>query len=113
GGGAGCCLIWGLAQGGVPGLHVLPHLPSLDYGWAFRHAKAGLILFVSLLLFGGLFAVWIAERVEDFQRRIAQGFSALRDRSYYVTRVVPWRLSDWTLRLTAVFIFPRSFAIPF
>jgi uncharacterized membrane protein YbhN (UPF0104 family) len=109
---AGCFLIWALTQGVLPGLHVLPHLPSLDYGWAFRHPKAGLILFVLLLLFGGLFAVWIAERVEDFQRRIAQGFSALRDRSYYVTRVVPWQLADWTLRLTAVFFFLRAFGIP-
>jgi uncharacterized membrane protein YbhN (UPF0104 family) len=108
---AGCFLVWALTQGVLPGLHVLPHLPSLDYGWAFRHPKAGLILFVLLLLFGGLFAVWIAERVEDFQRRIAQGFSALRDRSYYVTRVVPWQLADWTLRLTAVFFFLRAFGI--
>jgi uncharacterized membrane protein YbhN (UPF0104 family) len=109
---AGCFLVWALTQGVLPGLNVLPHLPSLDYGWAFRHPKAGLILFVSLLLFGGLLAVWIAERVEDFQRRIAQGFSALRDRSYYVTRVVPWQLADWTLRLTAVFFFLRAFGIP-
>jgi glycosyltransferase 2 family protein len=109
---AGCFLVWALTQGVLPGLNVLPHLPSLDYGWAFRHPKAGLILFVLLLLFGGLLAVWIAERVEDFQRRIAQGFSALRDRSYYVTRVVPWQLADWTLRLTAVFFFLRAFGIP-
>jgi uncharacterized membrane protein YbhN (UPF0104 family) len=109
---AGCFLVWALTQGVLPGLNVLPHLPSLDYGWAFRHPKAGLILFVLLLLFGGLLTVWIAERVEDFQRRIAQGFSALRDRSYYVTRVVPWQLADWTLRLTAVFFFLRAFGIP-
>jgi uncharacterized membrane protein YbhN (UPF0104 family) len=109
---AGCFLVWALTQGVLPGLNVLPHLPSLDYGWAFRHPKAGLVLFVLLLLFGGLLAVWIAERVEDFQRRIAQGFSALRDRSYYVTRVVPWQLADWTLRLTAVFFFLRAFGIP-
>ena len=108
---AACFLVWALTQGVLPGLHVLPHLPSFDYGWAFRHPKVGLILFVLLLLFGGLFAVWIAERVEDFQRRIAQGFSALRDRSYYVTRVVPLQLADWTLRLTAVFFFLRAFGI--
>jgi hypothetical protein len=49
------------------------------------HPKAGLVLFVSLLLFGGLFAAWIAERVKQ--------------------------LADWTLRLTAVFFFLRAFGI--
>src|ERR687886_1655311 len=50
---AACFVLWALALGLLPGLHVLPHLPSLDYGWAFRHPKAGLILFVLLLFFGG------------------------------------------------------------
>jgi uncharacterized membrane protein YbhN (UPF0104 family) len=109
---AGCFVLWAISLGVLPGLHVLPHLPSLDYGWAFRHPKAGLILFVALLLFGGLLVVWIVERVEDFQRRIAQGFAALADRRYYFTRVVPWQVADWTLRLTAVFFFLRAFGIP-
>jgi len=108
---AACLLLWAVTQGVLPGLHVLPHLPSLDYGWAFRHPKAGLILFVCLLLFGGLLAVWIVERVENFQKRVAQGFAALRDRPYYFTRVVPLQLVDWTLRLCAVFFFLRAFNI--
>jgi uncharacterized membrane protein YbhN (UPF0104 family) len=109
---ASCFVIWALAAGLLPGVHVLPHLPSLDYGWAFRHPKAGLILFVLLLLFGGLLAVWIAERVEDFRARVAQGFSAVHDRSYYVTRVIPWQSADWLLRLTTVFCFLHAFGIP-
>jgi uncharacterized membrane protein YbhN (UPF0104 family) len=109
---AGCFVLWAITLGVLPGLHVLPHLPSLDYGWAFRHPKAGLVLFVLLLLFGGLLAVWIVERVEDFRARIAQGFSAVRDRPYYLTRVVPWQVSDWLLRLTTLFLFLRAFGIP-
>ena len=77
---AGCLLIWAATLGVLPGLHVLPHLPSLDWGWAFRNPKVGLIVFVSILLFGGLLTVWIVERVEDFQKRVAQGFAALRNR---------------------------------
>ena len=108
---AGCLLLWAITLGVLPGLHVLPHLPSLDYGWVFRHPKAGLILFVVLLLVGGLLVAWIVERVEDFQRRVAQGFAAIRDRPYYFTRVVPWQVADWTLRLVAVFFFLRAFNI--
>jgi uncharacterized membrane protein YbhN (UPF0104 family) len=109
---AGCFVIWALALGLLPGLHVLPHLPSLDYGWAFRHPKVGLVLFVLLLIFGGLLAVWTVERIEDFRARVAQGFSALRDRDYYFTRVIPWQVADWLLRLTTVFCFLRAFGIP-
>src|ERR687885_1618557 len=82
---ASCFILWAATQGALPGLDVLPDLPSLDYGWAFRHPHAGLILFVLLLLFGGLLAVWIAERVEDFRERVSRGFSAVRERTYYTT----------------------------
>jgi uncharacterized membrane protein YbhN (UPF0104 family) len=67
---------------------------------------------VLLLLFGGLLIVWLVERVEDFQRRIRLGFAALTDRPYYVTRVIPWQVADWTLRLVTVFFFLRAFGIP-
>jgi glycosyltransferase 2 family protein len=109
---ASCFVIWALALGLLPGLHVLPNLPSLDYGWAFRHPKVGLILFVLLLIFGGLLLVWISERIEDFRARVAQGFNAVRDRSYYVGHVIPWQVADWLLRLTTVFFFLRAFGIP-
>lgn len=104
-------IIWAIALGVLPGLHVLPDLPSIDYGWAFRHPKFGLILFVALLLFGGLLLAWIAERVDEFRAHVAQGFSAFRDRSYYLRSVVPWQLLDWTLRLCTVFFFLRAFGI--
>jgi glycosyltransferase 2 family protein len=109
---ASCFILWAITQGSLPGLHVLPHLPALDYGWAFRHPTIGLILFVALLLFGGLLLIWIVERIEDFKERFAQGFSALRDRRYYALRVVPFQLADWSLRLTAVFCFLHAFGVP-
>ena len=52
-----------------------PSLPSLDYGWAFRHPTAGLILFGLLLLFGTALVAWIAERVERVQ---GQGRAGIR-----------------------------------
>jgi uncharacterized membrane protein YbhN (UPF0104 family) len=109
---ASCFILWAITQGALPGLDVLPNLPSLDYGWAFDHPSAGLILFVALLLFGGLLLIWVAERIEDFKERVAQGFSALRNRDYYVTRVVPFQLADWSLRLVAVYCFLNAFGVP-
>jgi uncharacterized membrane protein YbhN (UPF0104 family) len=98
----------------LPGLDALrsPSLPALDYSWAFRHPVAGLILFGLLLLFGTALVAWIAERVEEFRAKVAQGFAAFRDRSYYLRRVVFWQLVDWTLRLVTVFFFLRAFGIP-
>jgi len=111
---AGCFVVWALTQHVLPGIDVLksPSLPALDYGWAFRHPKAGLILFGLLLIFGTALVAWIAERVEEFKAKVARGFAAFSDRQYYFTRVVPWQLADWTLRLVTVFFFLRAFHIP-
>jgi uncharacterized membrane protein YbhN (UPF0104 family) len=111
---AGCILVWAVTQHVLPGLGVLksPKLPSLDYGWAFRHPTAGLILVGLLLLFGTALVAWIAERVEEFKAKVAQGFAAFGDRSYYLRRVVVWQVLDWALRLTTVFFFLRAFGIP-
>jgi uncharacterized membrane protein YbhN (UPF0104 family) len=111
---AGCFIVWALTQHVLPGIDVIksPSLPSLDYGWAFRHPTEGLILFLLLFLFGAALIAWIAERVEEFRAKVAQGFAAVADRNYYVTRVVPWQLLDWTLRLVTVFCFLRAFGIP-
>jgi uncharacterized membrane protein YbhN (UPF0104 family) len=111
---AGCIVVWALTQHVLPGVDVLksPRLPALDYGWAFRHPKAGLILAGLLLFFGAALIAWIAERVDHFKAKVAQGFAAVRDRSYYLRRVVFWQLVDWSLRLTAVFFFLRAFGLP-
>lgn len=111
---AGCFVLWAVTQHVLPGIDVLksPSLPSLDYGWAFRHPTAGLILFGLLLLFGTALVAWVAERVEEFQAKVAQGFAAFGDRSYYVGSVVVWQVADWSLRLATVFFFLRAFGIP-
>src|SRR5690349_6618531 len=111
---AGCLVVWALSQHVLPGIDVLksPSLPALDWGWPFRHQTAGLILFGLLLIFATALVAWIAERVVEFKAKVAQGFAAFRDPGYYVTRVVPWQLLDWTLRLVTVFFFLRAFHIP-
>jgi uncharacterized membrane protein YbhN (UPF0104 family) len=111
---ASCFILWAVTQHVLPGLDVLrsPSLPALDYGWAFRHPTAGLILVGLLLLFGTALVAWVAERVEEFKAKVAQGFAAVRDRSYYLRRVVLWQIVDWSLRLATVFFFLRAFGIP-
>jgi len=111
---ASCFILWAVTQHVLPGLDVLrsPSLPALDYGWAFRHPTAGLILFGLLLLFGTALIAWVAERVEEFKAKVEQGFAAVRDRSYYLRRVVLWQVVDWSLRLATVFFFLRAFGIP-
>jgi uncharacterized membrane protein YbhN (UPF0104 family) len=111
---AGCIVLWAISQHVLPGTQVIrsPSLPSLDWGWAFRHPTAGLILVGLLLLLGTALVAWIAERVDHFRAKVAQGFAAFRDRSYYVRRVVSWQLLDWSLRLATVFFFLRAFGIP-
>ena len=111
---ASCFILWAVTQHVLPGLDVLrsPSLPALDYGWAFRHPVAGLVLVGLLLLFGTALVAWVAERVDEFKAKVAQGFAAVRDRSYYLRHVVVWQLLDWALRLATVFFFLRAFGIP-
>jgi uncharacterized membrane protein YbhN (UPF0104 family) len=111
---ASCVILWAITQGVLPGIDVLrgPGLPALDWGWAFRHPTAGLILFGLLLIFGTALVAWVAERVDHFKAKVAQGFRAFSDRDYYVRRVVVWQIADWGLRLATVYFFLRAFEIP-
>jgi uncharacterized membrane protein YbhN (UPF0104 family) len=111
---AGCFILWAITQHVLPGFNVLksPRLPALDWGWAFRHPTAGLILVGLLLLLGTALVAWVVERVEEFKAKFAQGFRAFHDRSYYLRRVAFWQLVDWSLRLATVFFFLRAFGIP-
>jgi uncharacterized membrane protein YbhN (UPF0104 family) len=111
---ASCFIVWAITQHVLPGLDVLrsPSLPSLDWGWAFRHPTAGLVLVGLLLLLGTALVAWVAERVDEFKAKVAQGFAAVRHRSYYIRHVAFWQLVDWSLRLATVFFFLRAFGIP-
>jgi uncharacterized membrane protein YbhN (UPF0104 family) len=109
---AGGFVLWAIVLGVLPGLNVLPNLPSLDWGWAFRHPTVGWILLSLLVVFSVALLIWIADRVEEFWDRVAQGFAVLRDRRRYLGRVVPWQALDWTLRLVTIFCFLHAFGLP-
>jgi uncharacterized membrane protein YbhN (UPF0104 family) len=109
---AGAFVLWAVTLGVLPGLDVLPDLPSFDFGWFLRHPRVGLALVggvLVLLLAGG---VWAARKIEEFWRRVRQGFAILADRPRYLRKVVLWQLVDWSLRLATVFWMLRAFSLP-
>jgi uncharacterized membrane protein YbhN (UPF0104 family) len=107
---AGSLVLWAAVSGYLPGSDVLG--PSFDFGWAIRNPitflKAiGLILVVLLVI-----VLWFAEQIGDFRRRIAQGFSILKDSRAYLRRVLLWQVADWLLRFAAVLFFLHAFGLP-
>jgi uncharacterized membrane protein YbhN (UPF0104 family) len=108
---ASALLGWALTLGVLPGLNVLPHLPSIDWSWPVSHPRAaaiiGGILAVGLLVLG----IWAAQRVAAFKQRVAQGFAILRDRPRFVRRVVLPQALSWVLRLASTFYFMRAFGL--
>jgi uncharacterized membrane protein YbhN (UPF0104 family) len=107
---AGSLVLWAAASGLLPGQDVLG--PSFDFGWVVRNPvtflKAiGLVLVVVLAV-----VLWFAEQIGDFRRRIAQGFSILRDKQAYLRGVVVWQVADWLLRFSAVLFFLHAFGLP-
>jgi uncharacterized membrane protein YbhN (UPF0104 family) len=109
---ASCLAVWAIAIGVLPALKLLPDLPSLDFHWFFAHPRIGgaIVLGVLLTLLGIL--IWGARRVEEFWRRVRQGFAVLRTPSLYLRTVVFWQVLDWGLRLATVFFMLRAFGLP-
>jgi uncharacterized membrane protein YbhN (UPF0104 family) len=109
---AGALVIWAVSLGVLPGLDVLPHLPSFDFGWFLRHPRLGAAIVGALLLLLVLGVWWAALRVEEFWARVKQGFAVTRDRPRYLRGVVFWQLVDWGLRLATVYWLLRAFSVP-
>lgn len=104
-------LAWAIQLGVLPSLDRLPHLPSLDYGWPLRHERVAEIGALVLGILVGVLLTWATRHVVAFWRRVAQGFSVLRDPRLYVRGVLSWQLLSWGLRIAAVFWFLRAFHI--
>lgn len=102
---------WAIATGILPGLDLIPKLPSVDWGWPLRHPDwaygIGGALAVPLAVGG----VWLVRRIRDFWRRVRQGFSILRTPGRYVRRVVSLQLLSWALRLSSIYCFLRAFGV--
>ncbi len=103
--------IWALTQGVLPGLNVLPNLPTFDWGWLLRHGRLTATV-VALLVLGALwFSWWAARHIEGFKQRVGAGLAILRDRPRYLREVASWQLLSWVLRIACLFFFLRAFHV--
>lgn len=108
---AGTIFIWALTQGVLPGLDVLPNLPSFDWGWLLQHGRLTATV-VGLLTLGLLwFAWWASRHIEEFTQRVGAGFVILRDRPRYLREVASWQVLSWVFRLAALYFFLRAFHV--
>lgn len=101
--------IWAVQQGVLPGLDVLPNLPSVDWAWPVDHPRAAAVIAAVILTVGGFFAWRAAHKVREFRQRVAQGWTILHDRRAFLRGVVTWQLLSWVFRLASVYWFLRAF----
>src|SRR5205823_4159512 len=105
-------LAWAIAAGELPGLDVLPRLPSIDWGWPIAHPRAAAIIAGVLVVALGAAAFWGARKVREFRRRVAQGLAILgRPRSRYFRGVVLWQALSWVCRLASIYFFLEAFHV--
>jgi uncharacterized membrane protein YbhN (UPF0104 family) len=108
---AGAIFIWALTQGVLPGLNVLPSLPTFDWGWLLRNGRLTATV-VALLVLGILwFAWWASRHIEGFKQRVGAGLAILRDRPRYLREVVSWQVLSWVFRIASLFFFLRAFHV--
>jgi uncharacterized membrane protein YbhN (UPF0104 family) len=108
---ASILLVWAIQQGVLPGLDVLPHLPSFDFSWFFAHPEASAVILAALFVGLVALAVWLEQHVTAFHARVAQGFRVLGDRPRYLRRVALWQAVDWGLRIATVYFFLHAFDV--
>ena len=103
--------VWALTQGALPSLHVLPNVPSFDWGWLLAHTKASATV-VALLTVGVIALWWWASRhVSDFKARLGLGLVILRDRRRYLREVASWQLASWVVRIASLYFFLQAFHV--
>jgi uncharacterized membrane protein YbhN (UPF0104 family) len=108
---AAAIFLWALTQGVLPSLHVLPNLPTFDWGWLLAHTKASATV-VALLTAGALWLWWWASRhIENFKQRVGRGFAILRDRRRYAREVASWQLASWVFRIASLYFFLQAFHV--
>jgi uncharacterized membrane protein YbhN (UPF0104 family) len=105
-------VIWALAAGILPGVHVLHRLPSIDWFWLFEHPRrAAEVVLIVLVVLASLL-VLVARRIEEFWSRVKQGVAILRTPRRYLRSVASLELLDWGLRLLTIYFFLRAFHVP-
>ena len=108
---ASLIFVWALTQGVLPSLHVLPNIPSFDWGWLFARTRTGAAVFAAVTT-GLIVLVWWASRhVENFKQRIGRGLVILRDPPRYLRQVASWQALSWIFRIASLYFFLRAFHV--
>ncbi len=102
-------LFW---QGVLPGHTLLPHRPAFDFSWFFGHPKETIIIAGTIALVLTALALWAWVTIREFKKRVRQGVNGLFDWRYYLRRILPWQLADWSLRVVIVFFALLAFHMP-
>jgi uncharacterized membrane protein YbhN (UPF0104 family) len=108
---ASALIAWALSLGVLPGLDVIPRMPSVDWFWLLRHPRAAVAVMIGLVVASFLFGVWASRHIAAFRRRVALGFAVLSPPSRYLRAVVPWQTLDWLFRLATVYFFLVAFGV--
>src|ERR671914_1659039 len=108
---ASLLLVWAISLGVLPGLDVLPALPSFDFSWFFANPRVSAVALAALFVGLVFLAVWLEQHVTAFRVRVAQGFRVLGDVPRYLRRVALWQAVDWALRIASVYFFLLAFDV--
>jgi uncharacterized membrane protein YbhN (UPF0104 family) len=104
-------LIWALQTGALPGLDVIPRMPSIDWLWLFQNPRIAATVTAAAIILAFVLGVWASKHITAFRRRVAQGFSVMGQPRLYLTSVVSWQALDWFFRLATIFFFLSAFGI--
>lgn len=104
-------VLWAIQVGVLPGLDVLPRLPTFEWQWVLEYPRVSAGIGVALVLVLAFLLTWASRHVAAFRARVTQGFAVLGDRRLYLRSVVAWQALDWILRLAAVYWFLRAFGL--
>ena len=104
-------IVWAVMHGVLPGVHVVEHLPSVDWFWLFRNPRLGLLVAGATLIAGFALGVFVSARIAGLRERLAQGLTILSTPVTWLRTVVLWQLVDWALRLVTLYLFLRAFHI--
>jgi uncharacterized membrane protein YbhN (UPF0104 family) len=108
---ASLLVAWALWLGVLPGLDVIPRLPSVDWFWLLRHPRAAVATLIALLVSSFLLGVWASRHIAAFRGRVALGFAVLSPPTRYLRVVVPWQTLDWLFRIGTVYFFLVAFGL--
>ena len=102
---------YALTLGVLPGFGALGNLPGFEFGWFIDHGAFSLVLLLALTIVGVVGFFWLRLHIDDFKKRVLEGFAVLSDRKRYLRTVAVWQAGDWSLRFVAIWFFLGAFGI--